>query len=353
MCDALKESKALTDIHMSFAITPYDRVLPLTTGEVKPDGIVLDYVGMPGDIPRVFYEQIKFSRYDVSEMSLSSYLRLRPTGWPYRMLPVFHNRSFSYTGIMIRKGSGIRQDHPEDLKGKTFGIGDYQQTVGLWTRGILQTEFGVKPEDMVWYQERSEHFSHTGAATEAGLKFPSGITLRYANKDLGTMLAAGELDAAAPIALGAAASGIDRKHADISGNPDIIRLFSDPHGEALRWFQKTSIFPPHHVTVVRESLLDAHPWAAISLMEAFNESLRIARERLRQLPPSLMGFGDHYLGETDAVFGTNPYPYGINANARAIDMAQTFSLEQGLTERKQPLKEIFPLEIIYGEERIS
>ena len=341
----------MADIRLSFAMTAYDRVLPLINGEVKPDGITLDYAGMPGDIPRVFYDQIKFRRYDISEMSISSFLRLRPIGWPYRLLPVFHNRSFSYTGILVRRGSGIRRDHPEDLKGKRFGIGDYQQTVGLWTRGILQMEFGVRPEDMVWYQERGEHFSHTGAASEAGLKFPPGVTLHYAIKDLGTMLAEGELDASAPIALGAAGSGIDRNHADLSGNTDIVTLFSDPHQEALRFFKKTSVYPPHHATVVRESVLEEHPWVAISLMEAFEESKRIALERLRRLPPTLMVFGEHYLKDIDEIFGPDPYPYGIKANAEVFDMAQTFSMQQGLTERKQPSDEIFPIEVLYREER--
>jgi 4,5-dihydroxyphthalate decarboxylase len=343
----------MTDIHLSFAMSPYDRVLPLISGEVKPDGITLDYAGMPGDIPRVFYEQIKFRRYDVSEMSISSFLRMRSTGWPYRLLPVFHNRSFSYTGILIRRSSGIRQDHPEDLKGKTFGIGDYQQTVGLWTRGILQMEFGVRPGDMIWYQERGEHFSHTGAAAEAGLKFPAGITLRYAAKDLGTMLLEKELDASAPIALGATNSGIDRAHADLSGHPDIIPIFSDPRREAVRYFKKTGIFPPHHATVVRENILEEHPWAAISLMEAFEESKKRAMESLRRRPPELLVFGAHYLRETDEIFGPDPYAYGIKANAAAFELAQTFSVKQGLTERRQPWDEIFPLELIYREERMS
>ena len=110
----------MSNLELSFAITAYDRVMPMISGEVKPDGITLDYQGMPGAVPRVFYEQIKFHRYDVSEMSMSSYLRMRPLGFPYRMLPVFHNRTFSYTNVYIRKASGIRQDHPEDLKGKAI-----------------------------------------------------------------------------------------------------------------------------------------------------------------------------------------------------------------------------------------
>ena len=32
----------MADLKLSFAMTPYDRVLPLINGEVKPDGIELE-----------------------------------------------------------------------------------------------------------------------------------------------------------------------------------------------------------------------------------------------------------------------------------------------------------------------
>ncbi|MFC1861161.1 hypothetical protein ACFLYL_02625 [Chloroflexota bacterium] len=344
----------MSDLKLSFAMTPCDRVLPLINGEVKPDGITIEYMGMPGSVPRVFYEQIKFCRYDISEMSLSSYLRMRSIGWPYRMLPVFHNRNFSYTCIHIRLGSGIRQGHPEDLKGKRIGLHDYQQTLGLWSRGILQMEYDIKPEDMVWYQERGEHLSHTGASAEAGLPIPSKIELRYATKDFGTMFLNSELDATMGLRLAldkGRVSAIDREQVDIPENTDIVTIFPDPRQEAIRFFKKTGIYPPHHTTVVRESILDEYPWVAISLMEAFDESKRIAIERFRKTPPTLMVFGEQYLQKLDDIFGTDTFPYGINANAKAIDMVQTFSVQQELTQRKQPLDEIFPLEIIYREER--
>ncbi len=344
----------MADLRLSFAISPYDRVLPLISGEVKPDGITLDYVGMPGGIPGVFYDQIKFQRYDLSEMSVSSYLRMRSFKWPYRLLPVFHNRVFSYIYIHIRKGSGIRQGHPEDLKEKRIGIADYQQSLGLWTRGILQMEFGVRPEDMTWYQERGQHFSHTGASSEAGLKLPENLTLHYTRTDLNTMSLNGELDATAGIWLTFGqdhASGLGRKKATSQPNPDMVTLFPDPKGEAVRFFKKTGIYPPHHTTAIRESIIDEHPWVAVSLMEAFEESKRVASERLRELPPTLMVFGQHYLKEIDEVFGPDPFVYGVQANAKAFDLVQTFSVEQGLTERKQPWEEIFPQEVIYREER--
>ena len=345
----------MADLRLSLAMTPYDRVLPLINGEVKPDGITFEYMGMPGGVPRVFYEQIKFQRYDISEMSMSSFLRMRSIRWPYRMIPVFHNRIFSYAGINIRLSSGIRRDHPEDLKGKRFGIRDYQQSIGLWTRGILNMEFGIKPEDMVWYQERGKHFSHTGVSSQAGLSIPPTVNLNYAKTDLGEMFLRGELDASASHTVDVVknfVSGIDRQPVNLTENSDIVTLFTDPKQESVRYFKKTGVYPPHHTTAVRESILEEHPWVAISLMEAFEESKRLAIERLRRRPPTLLVFGEDYLKEIDSIFGPDPFSYGIKSNSRALDMAQTFSVEQGLTERKQPLDEIFPLELIYREERL-
>ena len=34
----------MADLHLSFAMTPYDRMMPLINGEVKPDGITLDAI---------------------------------------------------------------------------------------------------------------------------------------------------------------------------------------------------------------------------------------------------------------------------------------------------------------------
>ena len=352
----------MADITLTFSTTPYDRLLPLITGEVKPDGITLDYTPSPGGVPTLFYNQMKFQRYDLSEMSMSSFLRMRSIGWPYRLLPVFHNRNFSYAYIHIRQGSGITQDHPEELQGKRIGIGDYQQSLGLWTRGILEMEFGVKPEDMVWYQERGEHYSHTGASTEAGLSIPDNVELHYANTDFNMMFLKGELDAVTGLGLrrrrtgspgrgGVPDLGLARTQTS-SEYADLLTLFKDPRKEAVRYFKKTGIYPPNHGTIIRENILEKHPWIAASLMDAFEESKRLAIERLHQSPPSLLVFGQHYLLDVEDVFGNDPFPYGIKANARAFDMAQTFSVRQGLTQKKQPLDEIFPQEIIYREERL-
>jgi 4,5-dihydroxyphthalate decarboxylase len=339
----------MADLHLSFAMTAYDRMLPLINGEVKPDGITLEYQGMPGQVPGVFYDQLKFQRYDVSEMSMSSFLLERARGFPYRLLPVFHNRQFSYTNLIIRRSSGIRVDHPEDLKGKRIAIGDYQQTIGLWTRGILLHEFGVKPDDMVWYQTRGEHYSHTGAS---GTKPP--VELHFADAEIGTLFTRGEIDVAfgwgGGGGAGAGGHALARADVDIRGNPEFTPLFSDQKGEAARYYKKTGIYPPHHTTAVRESILTEHPWVARSLMEAFEESKKIAMTRLRH--QTLYVFMENYQDEIKALMGNDPFAYGLAANRKAIEMAQQISHEQSLTPKVQPIEDLFAEEIFIMEERL-
>ena len=219
------------DLRSSFAMTPDDRVLPLITGEVKPAGITLDYQGMPGAVPGVFYNQLKFQRYDVSEMSFSSFLVERTKGWPYLLLPVFHNRNFFYTTIVILKSSGIRQDHPEDLKGKRFAVGDYQQSAAMWIRGVLLHEYGITPQDMDWVQTRGENYSHTGAS---GTKPP--VNISYATKPASELFLSGELGAAMTWLGMGNESALERQGKDLRGDPDYTYLFSDPKAEAIRYF---------------------------------------------------------------------------------------------------------------------
>ncbi len=336
----------MTDLHLSFAMTPYDRVVPLITGEVKPAGITLDYQGMPGAVPGVFYDQLKFQRYDLSEMSFSSFLVDRAKGWPYRILPVFHNRQFFYTTIVIRRSSGIRVGHPEDLKGKRFAVGDYQQSAALWIRGVLQHEYGVTPQDMEWVQTRGEHYSHTGAS---GTRPP--VKLTYASKPASTLFLNREIDAAMSWLGIGEENALERRGEDIRGNPDFTLLYDDPRAEAIRYYHKTGIYPPQHTTAIRESILGEHPWVAVSLLNAFEEAKRQAMTRTRN--QTLFVFTNQYMEEVRSIFGPDPFAYGVKRNLPATDFVQTISVEQSLTPKKQPLNEIFPEEILLAEERLD
>jgi 4,5-dihydroxyphthalate decarboxylase len=249
------------------------------------------------------------------------------------MLPVFHNRNIVYPYFTIRAASGIRQDHPEDLKGKRMALGYYEQTAALWSRGILLHEFGVTPEDIEWYEAPGRYIEHGGVA--AHVPTP-GLKCQIAPKDAPTMLREGTIDGALSFRP--------------TGDPAFPTLFADPKAEAIRFRQKWGFLPAHHTTIVRESILEQHPWVATSLVTAFNEAKQLAAQRLAQRPPTLLLFASDLMQEMEGVFGKDPWAYGLRANAKMVDTAQTFSMEQALTKRKQPLDEMVAEEVLVSED---
>ena len=72
----------------------------------------------------------------------------------------------------MRKDAGI--DKPADLKGKRVGVPEYQQTAALWSRGVLQHEFGVDPRTWNSGWSGTPSRSHGGAI---GFKPPPGVTV--------------------------------------------------------------------------------------------------------------------------------------------------------------------------------
>ena len=179
------------NLQLSIGITNNPRTWPILDGTVKPEGIdLIPTVLHPSEL---FWRQLHFSEFAVSEMSCSSFMIVTGQGdTRFLGLPIFTTRRFFHTTILVSRKSGIEK--PADLKGKRVGVPEYQQTAALWTRGVLEHEFGVSPKDMEFWMERTPEKSHGGAT---GFKPPPGVVVHQvpADKSLGAMMLAGELDA--------------------------------------------------------------------------------------------------------------------------------------------------------------
>ncbi len=175
------------NIQLSIGMASNPRTWPLFDGTVKPDGI--DLVANRLHPSELFWRQLRFADFDVSEMSFSSLVMALSHGderWVG--LPIFTTRRFFHTGILVRRDAGI--ESPADLKGKRVGVPEYQQTAALWTRGVLQHEFGVAPKDMEFWMERNPEHSHGGAT---GFKAPLGVTIHQIPlvNNIGSMMLSG------------------------------------------------------------------------------------------------------------------------------------------------------------------
>lgn len=321
----------MANLQLSLACSDNPRTRPIIEGRVRPDGIDLHVTVLhPSEM---FWRQLHFEEFDVSEMSLSSLLMTVANGdTRWVGLPVFTSRRFFHTGVLVTRQSGI--ERPEDLRGKRVGVPEYQQTAALWARAALQQLYGLRAQDMRWWMERTEERSH-GSAT--GFKPPADIEFHYVpeEKNLGTMLIDGELDAS--LLYIANNNLVDRSRIDLSNDPRVRPLFPDPRREGISYYEKTGFYPVNHGMVVRRKVAEQHPWVPLNIFNAFNAAKDLVNEEARRVaaPYVETGLVDR------AAFSRDLFPYGVKSNRELLMAIARFSHEQGLTPRILGLEEVF------------
>lgn len=330
----------MAKLTLSFISAFNERIQPLMDGTIQAEGIeIIPTYSSPSE---TFWRQLKFQEFDVAEMSMSSYLIARERGVDMIALPVFPSRRLFHTEVSYHVDSGIKE--PADVIGKRFGVGEYQQTAALWTRGILEHDFGVSQFKVHWYMERSEELSHGGAT---GFVPPPGISFQRipSDKSLKSMLVNHELDVAA---IGSPWLGmpnvIGRSHRIRGTEGDwskVKLLIPDRMAEGARFFKKYGFLPVNHAYIIRGDVHRKHPWVAFNLYNAFLKAKQFARDNLEERIPTALFFGREYLAKTQEMFGDDLFPYGVKANRAMLEKLIDFSIEQGLTTQKINVEDLF------------
>jgi 4,5-dihydroxyphthalate decarboxylase len=304
-------------MRLTVACGRYDRTQALIDGRVRIEGVdELTYLALrPGE---TFWRMLNHEEFDASEMSLSSYSILRSEGdTRFIAIPVFPSRVFRQNAVYVRVDSALRE--PRDLKGKRFGVGDYQMTAAVWTRGFLQHEYGVLPKDVTWVIGRPIRTIQppAGIRLEA---LPAGTTLEE-------MLERGEIDALMTVMI---PKGLGKT---------LRRLIPDFREVELAYYRKTKIFPIMHTFVLRKAIYDANPWLAISLYRAFTRARDVAQ---------------HHMYDTDALTVSLPWvideiersrelpwDYSIDGSRPTLEALVQYLDEQQLTRRRIDVAELF------------
>ncbi|MDA4111188.1 MAG: phosphate/phosphite/phosphonate ABC transporter substrate-binding protein [Thaumarchaeota archaeon] len=334
----LRVSK-LSKLKLSLASPAYDRNSALLSGEVQPEGIELTYLTIAPQ--EAHSRMLKNQEFDVSDMSLSFYMIAKLTGKaPFTAIPVFPMRKFFHTDLVVNRESGIKK--PSDMKGKKIGVPEYAMTLALWLRGIFLHEFGISPSEMEWFIERTPG---NRVSDSIGFSPPSNISFHQipAESDLMTMLESGEIDAAFPQFKFWKTFRDRSKMGDIRESGKVVRLFPNQKEESIRYFKKTGFFPINHTVVVRNEILQKHPWVAVNLFEAYQMSKEKSYQEMeaRMREPTNYIWLDDLRREVREIFGEDPYPYGIRKNEQIIDAVTNYSYEQGLSPRKATPEDLF------------
>jgi 4,5-dihydroxyphthalate decarboxylase len=330
----------MAKLKLNFISAFNERVEPLMKGLVHAEAIeVVPTYSHPSE---TFLRQLRDMEFPVGEMSMSSYLIARERGLDMIALPVFPSRRLFHTELSYHVDSGIKK--PQDIVGKRIGVSEYQQTAALWQRGILEHDFGVSQYKVHWHMERTEALSHGGVT---GFKPPDGISFQRIppEKSLASMLVSHELDVAAinsPWKNAPNQLGRSQRIPGAGGDWSKIKLlFDDRIAEGKRFFDKWGFLPVNHTYTIRGDIYRKYPWAAFNLFIGFVKAKEHFNARLAESIPSGLFFGKEYLTETQAIFGSDPFPYGVKANRKLLETLIDFSHEQGLITKRPKIEELF------------
>jgi hypothetical protein len=325
----------MTNLDLKIGTYRYEHTDPLFDGRVGIDGVNAHLTSSPliSDI----FQQMVAGELDVAEFGLTYFLRMfGTTESPFLALPIFPNRNFRHEALFVNTDAGI--DKPEDLAGKTIGeFGLYGHDPGVWMKGILAEEFGVRPESMSWVIGGTDH--PIPSFDWIPQPVPDGVDVRHAGdgQTLAAMLEDREIDALL---------SVDVPQALLDGSSrKIRRLFPDYPSVERDYYRRTGIHPMMHVVAIRRELVD-EPGLTESLYRAFDEAKTLVQNHYRDTASKqhmsvITPWFSALFAENRALLGEDWWPYGVARNRKAVDTFLRYHHEQGLSQRLLTSEDIF------------
>ncbi|HUB15580.1 MAG TPA: ABC transporter substrate-binding protein [Acetobacteraceae bacterium] len=312
----------MAKLELSIAVGDYDRVRPLVDGAVQIDGVDPTFLLLEPE--EIFFRAFRHADFDLCELSMSSFTVKTAMGdCPYVGVPVFPSRAFRHNSIYIRTDRGIAR--PEDLRGCRIGVPEYQVTANVWTRLMLDEEYGVKPSDVTWVRGGYEQ---SGRIEKITLNLPPDVHVEDAPADttISRLLAEGAIDAVI---------GPRAPSCFTAGHPHVAWLFADPAAAAAAWFRKTRIFPIMHLLGVRRSLAERHPWLPATAMKAFAQAKARALAKLQDVAASkvTLPFVEEQLLAARQLMGEDFWAYGLEHNRHVLETFLRRHHAEGLSSR--------------------
>src|SRR5271163_983100 len=237
---------------MTFACGLYDRMLALQTGEIKADGIDLNFLVM--DNPREIFDRMSNQlEFDACEMSSSEFItRYAAKKLPFVALPAFASRVFRHGFIIVNRK---HVTSAKQLAGKRIGVPLYTQTAAIFIRGLMQHDLGIDLSSIEWVQGAINEPGAYGNPSVMPLLKPVNVKPNTSGKSLSDLLEAGDIQAII-------GSNLPRA---LKSNPDVLRLFPDYRAREQDYFRRTRIFPIMHLVVIRNDVYERSPFVAASL----------------------------------------------------------------------------------------
>ncbi len=290
----------------------------LKDGRVGVDGVDLNFLSVK-PMTDAYRRMARTAEFAISELAPTTYLAARAKGAPITALPIPMTRRFRHAGIVLPENSPVRE--PKDLEGRKVGVRAYTVTAALWTRGVLQNDYGVDLSKITWVTDDEEHV--------LGLDMPSNVVAAPAGRSLAQMMAQGDLAAGFTGVPGVGATPEGRTYTD---------LFPNPKPLEADWFKRTGVYPIHGVITLRNDVLDAHPDLPRKLYDAFVEAKQL------YLDAVMSGAADEdedrrYRKLAELV--GDPLPYGMADNKASLDALVLYAQQQGFLPAHLTVSDLF------------
>jgi 4,5-dihydroxyphthalate decarboxylase len=320
----------LAKLKFTLACVPTDRTRPILDGRVQVEGC--EIVPLNVEPEEIFRRALQEKSFDLTELSMGSQIVTTARGdAAYVGVPVFLSRVFRHSAIFVRTDRGINS--AEDLAGRRIGLPEYQQTAGLWVRGILRDQYGVDTSKISWCIGGQEK---AGVGERIAVALPPHVDVKPigATDTLNALLAAGEIDA---IISPRPPSCYVNKSAPVD------RLFPNYREAEMDYFRQTRFFPIMHALTMRRDIADAHPWLPLALFDAFAKAKALS---LAELPQNnvwrvTLPWLNSWFDECRALMGPNVWPYGFGENRDELAAMTRYAFEDGLAARNIDPAELF------------
>lgn len=268
----------------------------------------------------------RFSRdleFDVCELQMGVFLGWIARGAPFTAIPVFPHRKFCHGNVLVHRSSGIQK--PEDFAGKIVGMRAHFNPVSLWIRGMLQDEYGVPVRSLKLRTNQQEQVP--------GWEPPEWMQIERLPKGqkIEDVLPTGAIDACM-------LPEISPKHLRM---PGVRRLWPNFRGVEKQYYLRTRIFPIRHVVVVKNEILEKHPWVARSLVNAFTKAKEMGIKHVSDTRRSFLAWYGAELEEERELFGGDPWPYNIEDNRVVLETMARYAEMVGVTEKNVEIDEMF------------
>lgn len=272
--------------------------------------------------PERHWRMFRRREFDIAEVSFGAYLSIQSrTPGEFVAVPAFPHRRFRHSFIFVGHDSPL--EDPAALGGKRIALRTWTNSAGVWTRGILQDQYGVDLSSVEWVIQDAD------TAGMENLPDTFRITRLEPGRSVVDLTVHGEVDAL-----------IYPETPDVLGG-GLRRLLRDSRAAEIEYFAQTGIFPVMHTVALRREVVDENPWLPYETLRAFRASKDLALDAVRDPRKICLAWAQDAYEHQVELMGPDPFAYDVEGSRTAVETLVRYAVEQGIIAKPLGLGDLF------------